>query len=81
MEGVARKLGDAELVAQLDTLSTLHEARAGENPPWTRAKMDANHFARLTGAITGFEMRISAWRPTVKLSQNKDCLLYTSRCV
>ncbi len=72
MEGVARKLGDAELVAQLDTLSTLHEARAGENPPWTRAKMDANHFARLTGAITGFEMRISAWRPTVKLSQNKD---------
>ena len=72
MEGVARKLEDAELVAQLDTLSTLHEARVGENPPWTRAKLDASHFARLTSAITGFEMRISAWRPTVKLSQNKD---------
>jgi transcriptional regulator len=34
--------------------------------------MDRAHFSKLTGAITGFEMRIAAWRPTVKLSQNKD---------
>jgi transcriptional regulator len=26
----------------------------------------------MTGAIVGFEMRITAWRPTVKLSQNKS---------
>ncbi|KGB52962.1 Negative transcriptional regulator [Sphingopyxis sp. LC81] len=72
MEGVARKLDDAELVAQLDTLSAAHEARAGANPPWTRDKMNPALFSKMTGAITGFEMRIAAWRPTIKLSQNKS---------
>jgi transcriptional regulator len=71
MEGVARKLDDAELVAQLDTLSAQHEARVGANPPWTRDKMNSALFSKMTGAIVGFEMRITAWRPTVKLSQNK----------
>ena len=72
MEGPARKLDDAGLIAQLDTLSALHEARIGETPPWTRDKMDRAYFSRLIGAIIGFEMRIAAWRPTIKLSQNKD---------
>ena len=65
MEGVARKLDDAELVAQLDTLSAQHEARAGANPPWTRHKMNPALFSKLTGAITGIEIRIAAWRPTI----------------
>ena len=72
MEGVARKLDGAELVAQLDTLSAAHEARIGANPPWTRAKMNPALFSKMTGAIVGFEMRIAAWRPTIKLSQNKS---------
>ncbi len=72
MEGTARKLDDAELVAQLDTLSAQHEARVGANPPWTRGKMNPALFSKMTGAITGFEMRIAAWRPTIKLSQNKS---------
>jgi len=72
MEGVARKLDDAELVAQLDTLSANHEARVGANPPWTRTKMNPALFSKITGAITGFEIRITAWRPTIKLSQNKS---------
>jgi transcriptional regulator len=72
MEGVATKLDDAALVAQLDTLSAQHEARVGANPPWTRAKMNPALFGKMTGAIVGFEMRISAWRPTIKLSQNKS---------
>ncbi|MBO9696520.1 MAG: FMN-binding negative transcriptional regulator [Sphingopyxis sp.] len=72
MEGMARKLDDAELIAQLDTLSARHEARVGANPPWTRDKMNPALFSKMTGAITGFEMRIAAWRPTVKLSQNKS---------
>jgi transcriptional regulator len=71
MEGVARKLDDSELIAQLDTLSANHEARIGANPPWTRDKMNPALFSKMTGAITGFEMRITAWRPTIKLSQNK----------
>lgn len=72
MEGTARKLGDTELVAQLDRLSANHEARVGASPPWTRDKMQPALFSRMTGAITGFEMRIAAWRPTIKLSQNKS---------
>lgn len=72
MEGVARKLDDTELVAQIDTLSAQHEARVGANPPWTRDKMNPALFSKMTGAIIGFEMRISAWRPTIKLSQNKS---------
>jgi len=71
MEGALRKLDDAELVAQLDTLSAQHEARVGANPPWTRDKMNPALFSRMCGAITGFEMRITAWRSTLKLSQNK----------
>jgi transcriptional regulator len=72
MEGRARRLGDDELVAQLDALSALHEARVGADPPWTRDKMNSAQFSRMTGAITGFELRIAAWRPTIKLSQNKS---------
>jgi len=72
MEGTARKLDDSELIAQLDTLSANHEARIGANPPWTRDKMNPALFSKMTGAITGFEMRITAWRPTIKLSQNKS---------
>ncbi len=71
MEGSVSKLGDAALIAQLDTLSATHEARVGANPPWTRDKMNPALFSKMTGAITGFELRITAWRPTVKLSQNK----------
>jgi transcriptional regulator len=71
MEGSVNKLGDAALIAQLDTLSATHEARVGANPPWTRDKMNPALFSKMTGAITGFELRITAWRPTIKLSQNK----------
>ncbi|MDO9370528.1 MAG: FMN-binding negative transcriptional regulator [Sphingopyxis sp.] len=72
MEGVARRLDDAALIAQVDMLSASHEARIGANPPWTRDKMNPALFSKMTGAITGFEMRITAWRPTIKLSQNKS---------
>lgn len=71
MEGNAQALDSAGLVTLLDDLSALHEERIGETPPWTRAKMDPLLFTKMTGAITGFEMRITAWRPTFKLSQNK----------
>ena len=72
MEGTVSKLGGAALIAQLDMLSASHEARVGANPPWTRDKMNPALFSKMTGAITGFELRITAWRPTIKLSQNKS---------
>lgn len=71
MEGTARKLDRAALVAQLDTLSTSHEDRIGIDPPWTRDKMSPAIFGKMADAITGFELTITAWRPTLKLSQNK----------
>jgi transcriptional regulator len=71
MEGVVSKIDDAALIAQLDTLSANHEARVGANPPWTRDKMNPALFSKMTGAIIGFELQITAWRPTIKLSQNK----------
>lgn len=71
MEGRVRKLDREALVAQLETLSANHEARVGATPPWTRDKMSAAVFGKMTDAITGFELAISAWRPTLKLSQNK----------
>ena len=71
MEGKVRKLDREALVAQLDTLSAEHEARVGADPPWTRAKMSQAIFGKMTDAIIGFELAISAWRPTLKLSQNK----------
>lgn len=69
IEGVVRRLDDAELVALLDASTAEHEARAGEN--WTRAKMDPARFTAMTRAITGFELPATVVRATAKLSQNK----------
>ncbi len=71
MEGPVRMLDDDGLIAQLDNLSALHEDRLLPKKPWTRDKMDDDVFRKMLGAITGFEMEITAWRPTFKLSQNK----------
>ncbi len=71
LQGQVTKLDQDGLVAQLDALSAEQEARLAPKPEWTRAKMDATVFDKMTGAITGFEMRITAWRSTAKLGQNK----------
>jgi transcriptional regulator len=71
MEGPVRMLDDDGLIAQLDNLSALHEDRLLPKKPWTRDKMDDDVFRKMLSAITGFEMEITAWRPTFKLSQNK----------
>ena len=71
LEGPVRQLSEDELVSQLDELSARHEARI-EGPPWTRAKMDDALFHKMLRAITGFELAIKAWRPTIKLGQHKS---------
>jgi transcriptional regulator len=71
LEGPVRKMDDDGLVALLDDLSAVNEARLGPKAPWTRDKMDRVLFDKMTRAITGFEMEIRGWRPTFKLSQNK----------
>ena len=70
IEGVARRMAEAELVAQLDRLAAVHEP--GLSPiPWTRAKTPEPAFRKLLGAITGFEIAVACVRTTRKFSQNK----------
>lgn len=69
VEGVARRLPEAALLAQLDALADRHEPRPN---PWTRAKTDPAVIASLLRAIEGFEIEATAVRGTIKLSQNKS---------
>lgn len=71
LEGVVRKLDREALVAQIDALSHEQERRLAPKPEWTRAKSDPAKIGKMLNAITGFEMRIQAWRGTMKLGQNK----------
>lgn len=70
MEGRVTAMDADALVAHLDALSAREEARI-EGEAWTSARMDPARFARMREGIVGFELAISAWRPTFKLSQNK----------
>jgi transcriptional regulator len=72
MEGPVRAMDADGLMALLDDLSRVNEAKLTPKAPWTRDKMNASKFDSMLGAITGFEMEVKAWRPTFKLSQNKS---------
>ena len=71
IEGVARRLDEAALVEQLDTLASLHEPRVAPDRPWSRAKLGEEALGKLLRSIVGFEIEITAMRGTAKLSQNK----------
>ena len=71
LEGQVRRMDADGLLAQLDGLSTRQEARIAEGQPWTMDKLPFDTLRQMMGAIVGFEMEITAWRPTFKLSQNK----------
>lgn len=71
LEGVVRKLDREALVAQIDALSHEQEQRLAPKPEWTRAKSDPAKIGKMLNSISGFEMRIQAWRGTMKLGQNK----------
>ncbi len=73
MEGRVRRMDRDGLTGLLESLSARQEARvetAGK--PWTMDKMEPARREAMLGAIVGFELEIAAWRPTFKLSQNKD---------
>jgi transcriptional regulator len=71
LEGSVTKLDREGLIAQIDALSAAQEAKLHPKPEWTRAKMSDGLFDKMLGAITGFELQITAWRSTAKLGQNK----------
>lgn len=72
IEGEARRVSDAELVALLDQLSDTMEHRYSREQPWTRAKMTPGKFDAMTKAIVGFELQPTAIRGTRKFNQTKS---------
>jgi transcriptional regulator len=72
MQGVVTKMDRETLIAQSDALSLQHETRLSPKPVWTRDKMADGLFHKMLGAIIGFEMRVTGWRGTAKLGQNKS---------
>lgn len=71
LEGRIARMDQQGLVAQLDQVSALQEARLAPKAPWTRAKMDPSVFERMTRGIIGFTLEVQGWRGTRKLGQNK----------
>ena len=72
LEGRVRKLDAASLLGQITALSDQHEARVAAGEPWTMDKLPAAKSRALQAAIVGFELDVTAWRETIKLSQNKS---------
>ena len=71
LEGRVRRMDEDGLTGLLTALSDQHEARVAEGTPWTMDKMPADKLRKMMAAIIGFELEVQAWRPTLKLSQNK----------
>jgi transcriptional regulator len=71
LEGRVRRMNQEGLVGLLETLSAREEARVIEGRPWTMDKVPEAKLRPMLSGIVGFEMEVQAWRPTLKLSQNK----------
>jgi transcriptional regulator len=70
-EGPVKRMETGRLIAQIDALTAAQESQLAPKPVWTRDKMDEGRFEKMLGAIQGFELRVTGWRGTAKLSQNK----------
>jgi len=71
-EGSVVVLDEAELIAQLDSLSEQEEARLAPKPLWTRHKMAPGKFEALLRGIIGGRLFVDRLEGTFKLSQNKS---------
>lgn len=72
MEGSVRKLGRGELADLLGEIAAREEGRLGGADGWRPDHVPTDRWGKLFAGITGFEMAVTAWRPTFKLSQNKS---------
>ena len=70
MEGQVTRLAPQETDALLYDLIDRHEIRLG-GEPWRAAETPRAVWDGLLKAIVGFELKVSAWRPTFKLSQKR----------
>lgn len=69
-EGRVRRMDDAGLEAFLHAAIAKHESALG-GAPWQADEASDAVWNGLFRGIAGFEMAVTAWRPTFKLSQNK----------
>jgi transcriptional regulator len=72
LEGRVRRMNADGLTGLLEALTKHHEPLSGAGEPWTMAELPEAKLRKLLAGIVGFEMEVLAWRPTLKLSQNKD---------
>jgi len=70
LEGRVRRMADEGLEAFLHAAIAKHEARL-EGEPWRAEESSQKVWSGLFRGIVGFELEVLAWRPTLKLSQNK----------
>ena len=70
-EGRVRRMDDARLEAFLHAAILKHEGRL-DGAPWRAEESSEKVWSGLFRGIVGFEMEVLAWRPTFKLSQNKN---------
>jgi transcriptional regulator len=70
LEGRVRRMDSDGLEALLHRLIERHEAQLG-GEPWRADETPPAMWRQLLGGIVGFELEVLAWRPTIKLSQNK----------
>ncbi|MCB2064949.1 MAG: FMN-binding negative transcriptional regulator [Novosphingobium sp.] len=72
LEGRVRQMDGDGLRGHIETLVERHESRLGADGPWSLDELPDGTYAKLSKGILGFEMEVRAWRPTLKLSQNKS---------
>jgi transcriptional regulator len=70
LEGSVRRMDDAGLETFLHAAIIRHEERL-EGAPWRAEESSPKMWDGLFRGIVGFELAITARRPTMKLSQNK----------
>lgn len=70
LEGRVRRMEREGLDALLYALIERHESRLGGDR-WSADETPRGLWDKLLGGIVGFELEVLAWRPTLKLSQNK----------
>ena len=72
LEGRVRRMDEDGLSGMLEALTHEHEARLGADGAWTMDRVPPEKLRRLMAGIIGFELEVQAWRPTLKVSQNKS---------
>lgn len=71
LEGPVRQLDYAGLHQLLVAIGKREEAKIAAGEPWRAEEVPQKLWDGLARGIVGFEIDVRAWRPTLKLSQNK----------